>query len=84
MCSIRRGRSQREDGKAKLIAFCPFAGRATPAVPGQRVGNVVAASSVSAPIAANSVDAKPQVFALASTSFLANSKRGPPSVSLLT
>jgi hypothetical protein len=82
MCAMRHGHAKPEDGKAKLIAVCPFAGKGTPAVPGQRAGNVVAASSVSAPIVAGSVAAKPQRFALASTSFLANAKRGPPSVFL--
>jgi len=81
MCSMRRGQGKHEDGKANLLAYCPFAGKGTPAVPGQRVGNLVAASVVSTPVAASSFDAKPPVFALSSTSFLANSKRGPPSVS---
>jgi hypothetical protein len=82
LCSVRRGQAKQDDGKTKLIALCPFAGKEALAVPGRRVGNVVAAGFASVPVVANSAEAAPQVFALASTSFLANSKRGPPSVFL--
>jgi len=78
MCAMRHGHAKPEEGKAKLFAYCPFAAKGTPAVPSQRAGNVVAASSVSSPILAGGVAAKPQRFALVSTSFLANAKRGPP------
>ena len=82
MCAMRHVHAKQEDGKGKLFAYCPFDGKGTPAVAGQRVGHVVAASFVSAFIATSSVAAKPQVLTLASTAFLPNSKRGPPSVSL--
>jgi len=82
MCAMRHGRAKQEDGNAKLFAYCPFAGKGTPAVPGQRVGNPVAANSVVAPLAASNLDAKAPAFVFASTSFLPNSKRGPPSISL--
>jgi len=81
MCSVRHGQLQQEDGKAKLFASCPFAQNGTPAVLGDRVWNVVAAGIASAPIAMSRIDAKPQDLPLASTSFLPNSKRGPPSIS---
>ena len=81
MCAMRHGHAKQDDGKAKLFAYCPFAGKGTPAVPAQRVGHVIAASSASAFRATSSIDAKPQVLALASISFLPNSKRGPPSIS---
>jgi hypothetical protein len=83
MCAMRHGRAKQEDGNAKLLAYCPFAGKATPAVPGQRVGNGVEANSVVAPLAASNLDAKAPAFGFASTSFLPNSKRGPPSSSPL-
>jgi len=81
MCAMRHGRAEKEDGKAKLFAYCPFVGKGTPAVPGQRVGTVVAANVVSAPVASCSAAAKAQVLVLASIFFLSNSKRGPPSIS---
>jgi len=82
MCSVRHGQAKQEDGNAKLFAYCPFAGKGTPAFPGPRVGNPVAANSVVAPVAASNLDAKAAAFVFASTSFLPNSKRGPPSSSL--
>ena len=82
MCAMRHGRAKQEDGNAKLFAYCPFAGKGTPAVPGQRFGNVVEANSVVAPLAASNLDAKSPAFVFASTSFLPNSKRGPPFISL--
>jgi hypothetical protein len=65
MCAMRHGRTKQEDGNAKLFAYCPFAGKATPAVPGQRVGNVVEANSVVAPLAASNLDAKAPAFVFA-------------------
>ena len=82
MCSVRHGQLQQEDGKAKLFASCPFAQNGTPAVLGKGVGNVVAVGIVSAPTDTSRIGAKPQDLGLASTSFLPNSKRGPPSISL--
>jgi len=82
MCAMRHGRAKQEEGNTKLFAYCPFAGKGTPAVPGQRVGNVVEANSAVAPLAASSLGAKAPAFVFASTPFLPNSKRGPPSSSL--
>jgi len=81
MCAMRQGHAKQEDGNAKLFAYCPFAGKGTPAVPGQRLGNIVEPSSVFAPLAASNLDGKAPAFVFAPASFLPNSKRGPPSVS---
>lgn len=82
MCSVQRGRTkQQEDGKAKLSALCPFAGKATLAVAGQRTGIAAGTNSASTPVPANRVNPRPQVLVLASTGYYENSKRGPPSVS---
>ena len=81
LCSVRRTQGKQEDAKAKLFAYCPFAGKGTLAVPGQRVGNVVEANSVFAPLAASDLVAKALASTFASTFFLPNSKRGPPSTS---
>ena len=83
MCSVRRGNAeQQQDGKIKLSALCPFAGKTTLAVTAQRMGIAVGASCTSTPIRASRVHARSQVLVLASTGYLENSKRGPPSVFL--
>lgn len=81
MCSIRRGHAkQQEDSQPRLSAVCPFGGKTTLAVAGQRIASAVEVSCRSTPVPANRISGRPQVLVLASTKFFENLKRGPPSV----
>jgi hypothetical protein len=79
-CAMRRGQAKQEDGMLRLTAACPFTGKTTLAVAGQRMGIAVGLSSTSAPVPASRVKARPRALVLASNCYFENSQRGPPSV----
>lgn len=80
MCSIRRSRAKREDGKPRLSAVCPFAGKTTLAVTGQRTGIAVDDSSTSALVPTQRTIRQPSVLVPALARHFENPKRGPPFV----
>jgi len=72
----------RDEGKPRLIAICPFAGKTTLAVAGQRIQIAVGTRSTPAPVPARRVTAQSEVLVFVSTVHFENWKRGPPSISL--
>ena len=78
MCSVRR--AHRKDGKPALYAVCQFVGKATTAIPGQRVRlSPITARSV-APTPKGETIGPSQILVPASPRHFQNLKRGPPLV----
>ena len=78
MCSVRR--AHQKDGKPALYAVCPFVGKATTAIPGQRVRfSPITARSV-APTPKGETIGPSQILVPASPRHFQNLKRGPPLV----
>jgi hypothetical protein len=77
MCSIRHGQAQRA-GKPGFYSVCPFAAKAVPAVPCQRIGLTVATTSSAVPPPKGETVGLARVLVPATARYFENPKRGPP------